>query len=104
MPVSEVVWSQTARADLLAIYVSVGRHHEQAAERLFSRMEWRAAQLADQPRLGQRRRDIAPSTRVLVEAPYLILYETHPDTDDGPVATVEIVSVLDGRRDVIAVP
>jgi toxin ParE1/3/4 len=26
---------------------------------------------------------------MLVEGPYLILYETHPDTDDGPIETVE---------------
>ncbi len=31
--------------------------------------------------------------------PYLILYETKPDTDDGQVTAVEIVSVVDDRRD-----
>ena len=62
-------------------------------------MEWRTGQLVDQPRLGRRRPEISPSTRVLVEAPYLILYETHPDTDDGPIVAVEIVSIVDGRRD-----
>jgi len=36
---------------------------------------------------------------VLFEGPYLILYETRPDTDDGPVDEVEIVRVVDGRRD-----
>ena len=39
---------------------------------------------------------------MLVEAPYVILYETFPDTDDGEVHTVEIVRVLDGRRDLKA--
>ncbi len=28
-----------------------------------------------------------------------LLYETLPDTDDGHVTAVEIVSVVDGRRD-----
>jgi toxin ParE1/3/4 len=37
--------------------------------------------------------------RVLVEGPYLVLFETHPDTEDGPVDWVEIVRVVDGRRD-----
>ena len=37
--------------------------------------------------------------RVLVETPYLILYETVPDTDDGPLTGVAIVTVVDGRRD-----
>jgi toxin ParE1/3/4 len=36
---------------------------------------------------------------MLVEGPYLILFETHPDTDEGPVDEVEIVRVVDGRRD-----
>ena len=53
-------------------------------------------QLADQPRMGVRRPDIRPSTRMLVEAPFLLLYETIPDTD---VECVEIVRVVDGRRD-----
>ena len=29
--------------------------------------------------------------RMLVEYPYLILYETHPNTDKGPIDEVEIV-------------
>jgi len=39
---------------------------------------------------------------MLVEAPFVILYETRPDTDDGPIDTVEIVGVVDGRRDLSA--
>jgi len=34
---------------------------------------------------------------MLVEAPFVLLYETIPDTDDGPVEWV--VRVVDGRRD-----
>jgi toxin ParE1/3/4 len=55
--------------------------------------------LADRPRLGPRRPDIGLAARMLVHSPYLVLYETHPDTDDGPIDVVEIVSVIDGRRD-----
>jgi toxin ParE1/3/4 len=36
--------------------------------------------------------------RMLVEAPYLILYRTDPDANEG-VDTVEIVRVIDSRRD-----
>jgi toxin ParE1/3/4 len=39
---------------------------------------------------------------MLVEGPYLIFYETQPDTDEGPVETVGIVRVVDGRRDLTA--
>jgi toxin ParE1/3/4 len=54
--------------------------------------------LADYPRLGPSPPDIRPMTRILVARPYLILYEIHPNTADGPVDTVEIVRVVDGRR------
>ena len=56
-------------------------------------MRWRIF-----PGLGR----VAPTfdrPRVLVEGPYLILFETHPDTDEGPIDRVEIVRVVDGRRD-----
>jgi len=36
---------------------------------------------------------------MLAEGPYVILYETIPDTDRGPVDTMQIVRVVDGRRD-----
>lgn len=49
-----------------------------------------------QPRLGPRRDDSHPKARML-ESPYLILYELAPDTARS--ATVQIIRVLDGRRD-----
>ena len=55
--------------------------------------------LAEQPRIGMRRPEIRPSARMLVEHPYVILYETVPDTDEGPIDHIEIVRVVDGRRD-----
>jgi toxin ParE1/3/4 len=36
---------------------------------------------------------------MLVERPYLILYRLDPDHPVGPVEEVEIVRVVDGRRD-----
>jgi toxin ParE1/3/4 len=36
---------------------------------------------------------------MLVAGRYLILYETRPDTDEGSLDAVEIVRVVDGRRD-----
>ena len=49
--------------------------------------------------MGSRRPEIAPTARMLVEGSYLILYELHPDSDDGPVERVEIVRVADGHRE-----
>jgi toxin ParE1/3/4 len=98
MPV-ELIWSPQARNDLLNIYLMIGGEHPAAAERYFDRIETKTTLLVSNPRLGVRRPDIRRSARMLVEAPYLILYETRPDTDDGPIEAVEIVRVVDGRRD-----
>jgi toxin ParE1/3/4 len=96
---TELIWSNQARTDLLEIYVMIGLEQSAAAERYFDRIEDKARLLKSQPRMGMRRSDIRPSMRMLVEAPYLILYRTDPDTDEGQVSTVEIVRVIDGRRD-----
>ncbi|KQT86533.1 plasmid stabilization protein [Methylobacterium sp. Leaf469] len=98
MPV-EVVWSILVRQDLLDHYLAICAENRLAAERIYDRIELRSLQFMDHPRMGPRRPDIRPSTRVLVEAPFLILYETSPDRDEGPVVTGEIVRVIDGRRD-----
>lgn len=55
--------------------------------------------LARYPRLGVRRPDIRPSTRMPVEGNYLLLYETHPDTDEESIDLIEVIRVVDGRRD-----
>jgi toxin ParE1/3/4 len=87
---TELIWSNQARADLLEIYMMIGLEQPAAAERYFDRIEEKARLLKSQPRMGVRRSDIRPSMRMLVEAPYLILYRTDPDMDEGPVGTVEI--------------
>jgi toxin ParE1/3/4 len=70
-----------------------------AAERLYDAIEAKCRLLIDFPRIGPRRPEIRPTTRLLVVGRYLAFYETHPDLDDGPIHEVEIVRVLDGRRD-----
>ena len=95
---TEVLWSPRAREDLIEIYMTIAVERPDVAERYFDRIEAKVRWLQDQPRRGSRRSDIRPGARVLVEAPYLILYETVPDTD-GPLEAVVIVRVVDGRRD-----
>jgi toxin ParE1/3/4 len=96
---AELTWHPQAREDLLEIYVTIGFDNPDAAERFYTTVEAKADTLMQQPRLGPRRPDIQPATRMLVEGPYLILYETHPNSDDGPVVAIEIVRVVDGRRE-----
>jgi len=94
-----VLWTPQAREDLLDTYVTIGFDNPSAAERMYSAIEAHAHMLASLPRTGVRRPEVAPSTRILVEGVYLILYETHPDTNDGPVESVEIVRIVHGHRD-----
>jgi toxin ParE1/3/4 len=56
--------------------------------------------------MGVRRRDIRVAMRMLVETPFVILYEISPDlyeispdSDEGPVDTVEIVRIVNSRQD-----
>jgi toxin ParE1/3/4 len=68
---------------------NIALDNSSAAERIFDAIEARAGLLADHPRLGVRHPEIRPSTRMLVERKYLILYETYPDSDDGEIDLVK---------------
>ncbi|HEY8138222.1 MAG TPA: type II toxin-antitoxin system RelE/ParE family toxin [Methylocystis sp.] len=79
--------------------MTIAADNPHAAIRVVRAIGARIGQLAHHPRLGPRRPDIQPRARVLVEGPYLILFKTHPDTNNDLVDWVEIVRVVDGRRD-----
>jgi toxin ParE1/3/4 len=66
---------------------------------MYTLLEKRVGLLEKSPRMGGRRPEVAPSTRMLIEGVYLILYETHPNTDEGPIEAVEIVRIVHGHRD-----
>jgi toxin ParE1/3/4 len=97
---TRVFRSPAAERDMEEIWLTIAADNPSAATRVVRAIGARIDQLADHPRLGPRRPDIQRAARVLVEGPYLILFETHPDTDEGLVEWVEIVRVIDGRRDV----
>ncbi|CAN7690543.1 type II toxin-antitoxin system RelE/ParE family toxin [Rhizobium sp. LjRoot30] len=99
---AKLIWTPKARADIKKIYVDIGKEQPSSAERYFASFRYKAEMLIDHPRLGERHPEVFRTARMLVEAPYVILYETRPDTDEGPVHTVEIVRVVDGRRDLAA--
>ncbi len=102
--VVRLVWSPEARRDLLDIYIVIGLENPAAAERLYDRIEAKAEGAvasppawAAPPRYSTARAGLGRGTLSH------LLYETHPDTDDGPVDWVEIVRVVDGRRDLARV-
>lgn len=99
---ARLVWTPKARADVKKIYVDIGKDQPRSAERYFANFRYKAEMLIEHPRLGERHPEIFGSARMLVEAPYVILYETRPDSEEGDIHTVEIVRVVDGRRDLFA--
>lgn len=94
----DLLWTPQGRQDLIEIYTCIGLDNPSTADRIFEAVQAKAELLLDYPRLGVRRPDIRASTRILIEGPYLILYETHPDTDEGSIDAAEIVRIVDGRR------
>lgn len=94
----QLLWTPRAEDDLVEIYTFIALDSPAAADRVLQQLQKGIESLARNPRLCQRRPDIAPPARVLVEAPYLVLCETHPDTDSGTIRSVEIVRIADGRR------
>lgn len=98
----KLFWTPRARADVKKIYLDIGREQPASAEGYLQRIRAKVERLASHPRLGERRPEIYPSVRMLVEAPYVILYETIPDSDEGALEVVEIVRIVDGRRDLKA--
>lgn len=94
-----VVISPRADHEIEDIWLTISSDNERAANRVVRAIGAKIALLARLPRLGVRRPYIRSTIRMLVEDPYLILYETHPNTDRGPIDEVEIITVVDGRRD-----
>jgi toxin ParE1/3/4 len=68
-----------------------------AANRLLLRIDDKMQILRDFPGIGTLRDDIRPGLRMLVEGNYLLLYEHDANND-----VVELISVIDGRRDLSA--
>jgi toxin ParE1/3/4 len=73
------------------IWLYIAVDSPQAADRLIDRIIARCFDLADQPRLGPARPEIAPDARMLVVGDYLVLYRIQD-------ADVQIVRVVHGAR------
>ncbi|HEY5209668.1 MAG TPA: type II toxin-antitoxin system RelE/ParE family toxin [Stellaceae bacterium] len=96
---TEIVITPAAERDLEDIWLAIAADNPRAATRIVQAIGSRIDMLGAYPRVGPRRSDIRPHSRILVEPPYLVLYEIRPDAARRPIETVEIVRVIDGRRD-----
>lgn len=90
---SKVIYSRQAREDLLGIWVYIApRNSETVADRVYDRIEEACHLLAQHPRLGRARPEIAADARALIIDRWLALYRLVP-------GGVQIVRIIDSARD-----
>lgn len=80
-----------AEEDLIEIWSHIALDNIRAADRLLDKLDAKSRMLADNPRLGMERADVAVGVRSWPVGSYLILYR---ELDDG----VEIVRYAHGAR------
>jgi toxin ParE1/3/4 len=93
---ARVIHTRQARDDLLSIWSYIAADNPSAADRLLDTIDRRCAALAENPKLGPARPDIAAELRYFPVGSYLIFYR---EVSEG----VEIVRVLHGARNVRAI-
>ena len=91
---ANIVVSQRAETELQAIWRVIANEKPAAADRILLAIDDKIGRLRVFPDLGVPRDDIRSSMPMLIEGNYLILYK-HLKAK----SFVEIVSVIDGRRD-----
>ena len=91
---AELFISRRAGEELRQIWRYIAAENATAADRLLLRIDDKLQILRDFPGIGTARDDIRPGFRMLVEGNYLLLYEYDVAND-----AVELIAVVDGRRD-----
>jgi toxin ParE1/3/4 len=94
--VSEVRLSELAEGDLTDFWVFVAQDSTEAADNLIDEIYERCKLLADSPRAGRLRPELAPSLRSFAVGSYVIFYR---ESATG----IEVARVLHGRRDIPSV-
>jgi toxin ParE1/3/4 len=88
-----VLWSPEAEADLIGIWRYLASEtSSEFADRQLQSLEAAAGRLADWPRTGRSREELAANLRSIVCEPHVIFYRLTE-------SAVQIVRVLHGRRD-----
>ncbi len=87
------VFKKTAQSelDLIAIWLYIAQDNPSAADHLLDTIEEKGWLLAENPKLGQARPDIAEDFRYLPVGRYLMLYREIP-------GGIELVRVVHGMR------
>ncbi|MBD2607247.1 type II toxin-antitoxin system RelE/ParE family toxin [Scytonema hofmannii FACHB-248] len=91
-----VARTRLADEDLLEIWRYIAQNNIEAADRLLEKIDRKCQLLADSPRAGVKRDDLATGLLCLIEGKYLIFYRI---TDE----TVEILRILHGAQNLKAI-
>jgi toxin ParE1/3/4 len=94
---SRVSLSSIAEADLTRIWFEIARDDVAAADRFIDLIHDKCDLLADSPAVGRLRPELAPGVRSFPVRKHVVFYRLV----DGDV---QVVRVLDGRRDIPALP
>ena len=86
-----IIRTPRARLDLIDIWIWIAADNPAAADRLVDLIDEKLRLLADNPRLGPARPDIAPDLRLFPLRRYLILYREQPEG-------IEVVRIIHGMR------
>ena len=85
-----------AREDLLEVWSYIADDNETAADRMLDRIEQKLHMLADNPRAGRERSEVAEGLRSAPVGNYVIFYRVAPDA-------LTVVRVLSGYQDADAI-
>lgn len=91
-----VEMSTAAELDLAEIWTHIAKNNRPAANRVLDLIESRFQSIAQFPQIGSARPDIAEDLRCCWVGNYGVFYRVKP-------ASVEIVRVLHGARDIAAI-
>lgn len=90
-----LVVARAARTDLLETWTYIAEHDMTAADRVLDDVYTAARRIAEWPEIGRRRDELVQGVRSLPVGNLVIFYRFSDDV-------VEVVRVLDGRRDLDA--
>ena len=90
----DIVVSKRADQELREIWRYIAQDSPASADRILLKIDAKLQLLREFPKIGTLRTDIGRGARMLVEGNYLLLYDYRERE-----AVVELVSVVDGRRD-----
>lgn len=81
--------------DLYEIWLYLAEHGEELADRWVDRIDEGVNRLAEYPKAGASRRNLADDLRIWPVMPYLIVYRL-----DETAQAVDVLRIVDGRRDI----